>query len=162
MEMSREEERGHINVRAVLITVVVLFGSLLVGMALMLLYFNIMDERAAAKDQGAISPVVDTKALPPEPRLQYSNIHKSTEYEDLATMRQHEDSVLNGYAWVDRGAGVVRMPVETAIDVVAERGVGAAKPAAAVANATAPAADTAKPAAPAAATPAPADTAKTH
>jgi hypothetical protein len=41
----------------------------------------------------------------------------------MRSMRQTEDAVLFGYGWVDRKAGVVRIPIDRAIDLVARRGV---------------------------------------
>lgn len=56
---------------------------------------------------------------PPEPRLQTSPLS------DLQALRAWEDRVLTTYAWVDRGAGVVRIPVQRAKDLVLERGLPA-------------------------------------
>lgn len=129
--MNQADERGHVNIRAVVMTTVILFGSLLVGALLMWVYFEILESRAAKGDV-AMSRVVDTKATPPEPRLQYSNIHPSTEVQDLAVMRAHEDSLLHTYGWADRPAGIVRIPIDRAIELVGTRGAApAAKPAAA-------------------------------
>ena len=61
----------------------------------------------------------DLPKLPPEPRLQ------STPVKDLAAIRAEEDAVLNGYAWVDKEKGVVRIPVDRAIDLLAQRGLPA-------------------------------------
>jgi hypothetical protein len=44
-------------------------------------------------------------------------------YEQLAGLRKSEDETLTSYGWVDRKAGVVRIPIERALDLVAERGV---------------------------------------
>ena len=62
---------------------------------------------------------VDTKAtmLPPEPRLQDNAV------EDLRRMRAAEDRILNGYGWVDRKKGVVRIPIDRAMDLLAQRGL---------------------------------------
>jgi hypothetical protein len=38
-------------------------------------------------------------------------------------MHQEEDEVLNHYGWVDPDRGVVRIPVERALDIVAQRGL---------------------------------------
>ena len=65
--------------------------------------------------------------LPPEPRLQPDPVS------DLHKMRDAEDNVLQTYGWVDKNAGVVRIPVARALDLVAQRGLpnwGAAQPAA--------------------------------
>ena len=57
------------------------------------------------------------RILPPEPRLQ------SDPAGDLARFRERENATLNGYGWVDRPAGVVRIPVERAMDIIAQRGL---------------------------------------
>ena len=41
----------------------------------------------------------------------------------LQTLRRTEHAALGGYGWVDRKAGVVRIPIDRAIDLVAQRGV---------------------------------------
>ena len=41
---------------------------------------------------------------------------------DLAAVREQEDEVLDSYGWVDKGAGVVRIPIERALELVAKRG----------------------------------------
>ena len=51
----------------------------------------------------------------PQPRLQ---LH---EHLDLERKRQAEDAILTSYGWVDRKAGVVRIPIERAMELVAER-----------------------------------------
>jgi hypothetical protein len=55
--------------------------------------------------------------LPPEPRLQ------TNPREDLAELRAREDALLHTYGWVDRNAGIVRIPIETAMKVTLERGL---------------------------------------
>lgn len=42
---------------------------------------------------------------------------------DLQRMRQHEATILNSYGWVDRKAGVARIPIDRAISILAERGL---------------------------------------
>lgn len=158
MEMSHADERSYVNMRAVMITVVVLFASLIVGMALMVLYFNILEARAGNAEV-AIGPTVDPKALPPEPRLQFSNIHPSTEEQDMGVLHARQDSVLGSYGWVDRPNGIVRMPIDKAMEIVAERGTRQATAATATGGAPA-AADTAAAASAPAPAQAPADTAK--
>lgn len=55
--------------------------------------------------------------LPPPPRLQ------SYPFSDITALRREEDQLLNRYSWVDRNAGIVRIPVERAIELLAERGL---------------------------------------
>ena len=59
----------------------------------------------------------------PQPQLQ------ETEVLDLKAIRAAEDQVLNGYAWMDPEQGVVRIPIDRAIDLLAERGLPSRPPA---------------------------------
>lgn len=43
-------------------------------------------------------------------------------YQQLRTLRGDEEETLGGYGWVDRKAGVVRIPIDRAIDLLAEKG----------------------------------------
>jgi len=54
------------------------------------------------------------------PRLQ------SAPSRDLQTLRAQKDAMLNGYRWLDRGAGVVQIPIERAMELMEAR---SAKPA---------------------------------
>lgn len=76
-------------------------------------------ERSTSRPGMQDFPLATTsmQRLPPEPRLQ------TDPRGDLATLRQSEDAVLNSYAWVDRNAGIVRVPIELAMKLTAERGL---------------------------------------
>jgi hypothetical protein len=62
---------------------------------------------------------VDARQLPVEPRLQRSPIL------DLQRFRAAEDQILHGYGWVDQQHGVVHIPIDRAIDILAQRGLPA-------------------------------------
>ena len=55
--------------------------------------------------------------LPPEPRLQ------TDPKQDLRDLRRADADVLNGYHWVDKNAGVVRIPIAAAMKLTIERGL---------------------------------------
>jgi hypothetical protein len=59
----------------------------------------------------------------PEPRLQVNPRR------DLDQLKAQENEVLTTYGWVDRDSGVVRIPIEHAMDLVSERGLPDFKPA---------------------------------
>lgn len=60
---------------------------------------------------------------------------------DMVKFRAEEEKVLGEYGWIDRGAGVARIPVERALEIVAEKGLpGAPAAPAAPAAQAAPAA----------------------
>src|SRR5208283_1724907 len=58
------------------------------------------------------SPFEDVRALPPEPRLQ------TTAPLDLKSYRTGQDQILREYGWVDPHAGIVRIPVDRAMDLL--------------------------------------------
>lgn len=58
-------------------------------------------------------------AIPPQPRLQ------SDPAANLAAERAREQALLDGYAWVDRQAGIARIPVDRAMDILARSSSGA-------------------------------------
>ncbi len=62
------------------------------------------------------SPFADTRPLPPGPRLQVAPA------KDWQQLRGSENEILNGYGWVDKQAGVVRIPIRRAMDLLAQRG----------------------------------------
>jgi hypothetical protein len=75
--------------------------------------------REAARPAPAEFPLATTalRRLPPEPRLQ------TDPRDDLAHLRDAEDKVLTSYGWVDRNAGIVHIPIEQAMKLVAARGL---------------------------------------
>ena len=65
----------------------------------------------------AANPLAIAGAQPPEPRLQAKPI------EQLQRLRSDESLTLGTYGWVDRERGLVRIPIERAMELVAERGL---------------------------------------
>ena len=55
--------------------------------------------------------------VPPAPRLQ------ERPENELLTFRLQEQDVLTSYGWVSESAGVARIPIERAIEILAERGL---------------------------------------
>ena len=53
---------------------------------------------------------------PPLPRLQ------TQPFKDVHTLQQEQFEMLSSYGWVDQGTGVVRIPIEDAMRILAERG----------------------------------------
>ena len=89
----------------------------LVASALVLFLFRLLAQREARGD--APPPPMartDPGRLPPAPRLQ------TLPAQDLAAVRAEEDRTLTTYGWVDERAGTVRIPIEEAIRLLAQRG----------------------------------------
>jgi hypothetical protein len=63
------------------------------------------------------SPFEDVRTLPPEPRLQV------TAPKDLNQYLAAQNEILNSYGWVDQQAGVVRIPIQRAMDLLLQKGL---------------------------------------
>jgi hypothetical protein len=111
-------EESDVNIRAIFgfaSVLIVATGFVLVLMWLLLRSF----EAREAKQEPRLYPLAagQDKRVPPEPRLQ------TDPREDLAELRAREDAVLHSYGWVDRNAGVVRIPIDDAIKLTLQRGL---------------------------------------
>ncbi len=86
-----------------------------------LLFDDLHRREVATQDRTAIDRVTSSVAAQriqfPEPRLQ------TAPQVDLAALRAREDAELNTYGWIDRQAGVVRLPIEQAMNLVAQHGL---------------------------------------
>jgi hypothetical protein len=79
--------------------------------------YRYLDQREAREKAGRYPLAAGlARPLPPPPRLQ------NYPFYDLKAFRGDENRVLEHYGWVDKNAGVVRIPVERAIDVLGGEG----------------------------------------
>ncbi len=99
------------------------FGLTVVSVAAvvaMYVLFNVFAAQQARKTN-VPSPLAAEYGLkqPPEPRLQTDPLL------DLQQLRARDAERLSSYAWVDRDAGIVQLPIERAIELLAARGLPA-------------------------------------
>jgi len=91
----------------------------LLGMAVSLWFFNFEAQRTRVADVPP-PPLAETlPAEPPQPRLQ------EVPAADLQKLEKEERDVLENYAWIDEKSGIVRIPIDRAIELLAERGLPA-------------------------------------
>lgn len=111
------EERD-VSAAPIALSAVVLAAVCAGAFLAMWLLFGVFADREARRSPPA-SPLAATYGPkePPAPRLQPNPIA------DLEIMRARDHAALSGYAWVDRDAGVVRIPIERAIELLAARGL---------------------------------------
>jgi hypothetical protein len=100
---------------------VLTFGAGLAVFALVVLLamagmFGYFARRQARWDR-PLPPVAATPVPPVGPRLQTAPAR------DLKDMRWTEELQLSTYGWVDKEAGIVRIPIDRAMDLLAERGL---------------------------------------
>jgi len=79
------------------------------------LCFDVLAARANRNDP-KVSPLAMNET-PPEPRLLVD------EPQDLGAVRKEEEEILDSYGWVDKERGVVRIPIERAIELLAKEGL---------------------------------------
>jgi hypothetical protein len=119
----------------------VFLGAVTITLAGIVVFFYNYLESREAREKTARYPMAASAArpLPPPPRLQ------TYPFQDVKDLRQEERRLLETYEWVDKSAGVVRIPVERAIEVLAEKGLPYRQPGTTAPAASAPASGTAAP-----------------
>jgi hypothetical protein len=80
-------------------------------------YFDVREARRVTPQYPLA--VAQENRVPPEPRLQ------TDPRQDLADLRAKEDETLHSYGWVDRNAGIVRIPIDEAMKLTLARGLPA-------------------------------------
>ena len=76
-------------------------------------YYTAHEENPPATE----SPFADVRQLPPAPRLQvYPR-------EDWLKFREEQQKSLETLAWANRSAGIARVPIEEAMDLLVKKGV---------------------------------------
>jgi hypothetical protein len=111
-------ESSDVNIRAIFGFAL---GLLVAGIIIHLLVWVLFQYFTAR--EGRASPlafplaVTQGTRLPPEPRLQ------TNPRQDLSDLRAREDQLLSSYGWVDKNAGVVRIPIDQAMKLTLERGL---------------------------------------
>ena len=63
------------------------------------------------------SPLSFSREPTPEPRLSVNP------GEELKALHAEETKLLEGYEWIDRERGIVRIPIERAVELIAQRGL---------------------------------------
>lgn len=101
---------------------VVIFALVLVLLTLLVLLmmrglFGYFAAQHAAHDP-LPTPLAHTRSQqPPEPRLQV------TPAQEILQLRASEEAILQQYGWVNAAEGIVRIPLERALDLLVERGL---------------------------------------
>lgn len=87
----------------------VFFGVVLQG----LMVWMFLEVRGHFSAKRPSESALFQKTQIPPPRLQIDP------KADLETLRQRNQEVLNSYGWVDRGKGIVRIPIDRAMELLA-------------------------------------------
>ena len=121
-------EQEDLSAKPILIFLLALIvGCLLVALILrgMYSYLDAYQNRHEPVQSPLVQPTTaDTRVVEPgtimkfpEPRLE------GTETTEINAFRQQEAQTLHSYGWVDQQAGVVRIPIDRAMELLAQRGL---------------------------------------
>jgi hypothetical protein len=119
-------EPDRVPTRVVVALGVVLVVASIFAMIVVFGLFRTFQKGASARDAASLAAAGAERrpdTLPPAPRLQ---IHAVRHWRDF---RDAEKERLDTYGWMDRKTGAVHIPIERAMDLVLERGVGPLAPA---------------------------------
>ncbi len=119
LHMSSDHEHRDVDVPRLLLFGGALCFMVAFSLVAMWLLFNFYALEQSAGPPP--SPVAQASEIPPQPRLQVA------EHSDLVQQHQRNADVLDSYGWVDRKAGVVRIPIARAMDLLAARGLPSAE-----------------------------------
>lgn len=109
-------EKSDAHARPIAVFELGLLAWVLISAALMAGLFFYFTDREAGLDVGG-SPLADTREPAPGPQLQ------ADPTTDIENLRASEAQRLNGFGWIDRAQGIAHIPIDRAIDIVAERGL---------------------------------------
>lgn len=110
-------ENTDINGRGVVLAGAGLLIVLWIIVVLVYFVFAFLAYYRAVVSPPALPLAGELRSAPPAPRIQ------ATPRVDLQHLRAYEDSELHKYAWVDRQKGIVTIPIERAMQIIAERGI---------------------------------------
>jgi hypothetical protein len=110
-------ERKDVNVfQITAFGIALLLGCIVVVFAMWAM-FDFLYHRESAKNPPLTSMARERQTLPPQPRLQ------ATPKIELSRLRHNEQEILTSFGWLDQSKGIVRIPIDVAIDIVAKKGL---------------------------------------
>ena len=112
----RHEQRD-VNVKAVSKFAIGLALLCIAAFAIVVGVFRFLEHVTSGVPSGRQNAAIDARERPPAPQLE------ETPALDLEREQAAEQELLHTYGWIDKQAGVVRLPIDRAIDLMAQRGL---------------------------------------
>lgn len=111
-------EDSDVSIRGLAIFLAGLAVTMVIAGAVVVWLFNIFLKQAEEADLSP-SPLAESgdPAPPPGPLLQVAERH------DLRVYRESQEKQIRKTAWIDRQQGIIRIPIERAIELTTERGL---------------------------------------
>jgi len=122
-------ESSDINVGTILAYIFYLAVSVIIAFAASIFIFRFTTKMAADSDT-PMAPVHRGvgSTMPPEPMLQGIPGHETDPQLDLRTKREADEAANEKLEWVDKQAGIARIPVDDAMKIIAAKGFPALPP----------------------------------
>jgi len=114
-------EKTDISYRGTLIGGACFVGGMWLFTGLLFFYFVYLKSYRAEVGRSSLPIAQHGTPLPPEPRLQ------SSPAQDLKSFRAKKDWELSHYYWIDKSKGQVAIPIEQAVQMLAQRGIPSGK-----------------------------------
>jgi hypothetical protein len=129
-------ETSDINVRAVIWSIAIFIGvAVVIHVALYFLFEFFAAGERRRNDEPVTLVRTGRRAQPPEPRLQpfpdqpaawqgaQQRATFNTPVTDMEELTAREENILTSYGWANREEGLVRIPIDRAMELMLERGV---------------------------------------
>jgi hypothetical protein len=114
-------EHSDINPRGTFITGVGVIVGTWITVGVIFFVFTYLAHRSARLSPPPLPLALHGQPLPPEPRLQKSP------HQDLKAYLKRENWELTHSHWIDKSKGIVSIPIEQAMQIVAQKGIPPAK-----------------------------------
>ena len=101
----------------VLLYFVLFIAAILVAASLSLIWLFKYFQKAENPGSFIAAPFATERPLPPPPRIQ------PNPGADMQNYYQSQQNLLNSYGWIDRQNGIVRLPIDRAMELLLERGL---------------------------------------
>ncbi|MCL4808989.1 MAG: hypothetical protein KJ062_14570 [Thermoanaerobaculia bacterium] len=109
---------SEIHVRAIFFAIAGLALVIALSFLGVIAFSKVLKARAVERDPAPL-PVAEANQPRPRPRAAL----QADPTADMVKFAKEEDAALATWAWVDRENGVVQIPVDRALEIVAERGL---------------------------------------
>ncbi len=100
-----------------LVHFLLIMAAILAATALSLIWLFKHFERAENPGSYVAAPFAGTQPLPPPPRIQ------PVPGVDMQSYYQSQQNLLDTYGWVDKQNGIVRLPIDRAMELLLQRGL---------------------------------------
>jgi hypothetical protein len=114
-------ERSDASPRGLLYFALIM-AAILAALSLSLIWLFKYFEKAENSGSFVPAPFATEQPLPPGPRVQ------SNPGADMQSYYESQQKLLNTYGWVDRQKGIVRLPIDRAMQLLLERGLPTRSP----------------------------------